>query len=230
MKIIFILLLAMVSNVLLAQNKDLVFNVVKPNPGALRVSPNYECLIYGVASKISISTNIKGAKLALVLAGGSVLIRKSDTVLVAEKMDAVTLYVYDYSTDDSTLVKTIEYKVIERPTLYLGGESINPGYLRAYDPVYCATKLDVRTEVDGVVTKYEVKSFDITYSSNGGVHVVKIKGNRLSERAKEQIGRCEFFCNIYFGSICFEISPNQLMTAGGGRISFRKCTNPVYKR
>ena len=225
---ILLIILILVGNALFAQNKELVFKVVKPNSGEIRVTPGYEYLIYGETSKISVTSNLKEIK--FILEGGSVIIRESDTVIVAENMKGVTLYVYDFSNGNNKLVKTIDYKVMEAPTLYLGGKSISQCVLKRYDPRFFATKLDVRNVVDGNVTKYEVKSFSLGFTCNGDYKSFRIKGNRLSKKAIEYIESCRGLDRFYFEKIYFELSPNQILKAGVGVVKFQQFKNPVFKQ
>jgi hypothetical protein len=189
-----ILVLGLCFNESFAQtNKELVFNVSKQKTD-LEVFPKYDFLIYNIPESISIKVDDENAELKLELAGGSVLIRENDTVLVAENLNGkgVLLKIYDISKGTDRLIKSISYDVIE-PKLFLGNTDLSAGTinikgllndsLAVYN--FFTRPLELRANYKGEKITYEILSFELGCIICGDYKSLRVRGNLVDERIKE---------------------------------------------
>jgi hypothetical protein len=212
------------SNVLVAQtNKELEFNVVKPKSD-VKIEPSYQYLIYEAPHKISVVSKDKNTVLKLKLAGGSVLIRNTDTVLVAENLNGngVMLKVYDVSNGQEKLLATKNYDVIPRPELYIENKLIGIQEFNTLDSNFFSNTLELKAKYKNTYISFELLSFSFGMTCKGTYHEWRVKGNKLH---KEALGKLYECCRpnvkIYFERMEFKLGTGETQMANVSSVKFK---------
>jgi len=211
-------------NVVVAQtNKQLEFNVVKPSVGVSLV-PSYEYLIHETPHKISVVSKDNNAVLKLKLAGGSVLIRDNDTVLIAENLNGngVMLKVYDISDGEEKLLTTKSYDVIDRPELYIDNQKVGFKLAGVLDTNLFSKTLELKAAYKNTLITFKLESFNFSMLSQGTLYMWSIKGNRLHKKALKKL-HDGYYPNMkaYFEKMAFEFTPGEKQMANVSVVKFK---------
>lgn len=211
-------------NVSIAQtSKELEFKVVKPK-SEIKIEPSYKYLIHEAPHKISVVSKDKNAVLKLKLAGGSVLIRDTDTVLVAENLNGngVMLKVYDVSDGQEKLLTTKNYDVISRPELYIKNKLIGIQEFKTLDTNFFSNTLELKAKYKNTYVSFDLQSFSFEIIYKGTIYNWKINGNRLHQNALRKLQECyNPNLRIYFELMEFELSSGEKQMANVSIIKFK---------
>jgi len=185
--ILLILILILSRSFLLAQSKQLTFNVVKPKENIV-IEPNYEFLLLKTNNPIKIIVEDSSRIYKVLLDGGTAQETDSNNYLLKpERIENVVLRVFDVTNNIDREVYSLKYNVAPEPKLFLNNKIFKEEVVLNLDTNYFIDQLRVKTKFNNEIIEFKVLGFSIGTTSKGDYKECRQKGGELNAYSKKLI-------------------------------------------